>query len=68
MAGHASIESTRDYVDITPTRLAGSLEKAGYFERNRRMVSVLFNQDAIAEGDGSHGDSLALLRFGARPV
>ena len=30
--------------------LAGSLDKAGYFERNRRMVSVLIDQDAIAEG------------------
>ena len=48
--GHASPESTRHYVDITPTRLAGSLEKAGYFERNRRMVSVLIDQDAVAEG------------------
>ncbi|HCQ3204741.1 TPA: integrase, partial [Escherichia coli] len=30
--------------------LAGSLDKAGYFECNRRMVSVLIDQDAIAEG------------------
>lgn len=48
--GHSSPESTRHYVEITPTRLAGSLDKAGYFERNRRMVSVLIDQDAIAEG------------------
>lgn len=48
--GHASPESTRHYVDITPTRLASSLEKAGYFERNRRMVSVLIDQDAVMEG------------------
>ncbi len=48
--GHSSPESTRHYVEITPTRLAGSLDKAGYFECNRRMVSVLIDQDAIAEG------------------
>lgn len=48
--GHAAPESTRHYVDITPTRLASSFEKAGYFERNRRMVSVLIVQDAVMEG------------------
>ncbi|WP_084276350.1 tyrosine-type recombinase/integrase [Erwinia mallotivora] len=48
--GHASPESTRHYVEITPTRLAGSLGKAGYFERNRRMVSVLIDQNAIRAG------------------
>ncbi|HHG1423757.1 TPA: tyrosine-type recombinase/integrase [Klebsiella pneumoniae] len=53
--GHASPESTRHYVDITPTRLAGSLGKAGYFERNRRMVSVLIDQDAIAAGQAAEG-------------
>lgn len=64
MVGHASIESTRHYVDITPTRLAGSLEKAGYFERNRRMVSVLFNQDAIAEGTAHTGTPLRYYDLG----
>ncbi|MDE4761015.1 tyrosine-type recombinase/integrase, partial [Klebsiella pneumoniae] len=53
--GHASPESTRHYVDITPTRLAGSLGKAGYFERNRRMVSVLIDKDAIAAGVAAEG-------------
>ncbi|WP_449507640.1 tyrosine-type recombinase/integrase [Enterobacter ludwigii] len=53
--GHASPESTRHYVDITPTRLAGSLGKAGYFERNRRMVSVLIDQDVIAQGLAQDG-------------
>ncbi|HHT0001575.1 TPA: tyrosine-type recombinase/integrase [Klebsiella quasipneumoniae subsp. quasipneumoniae] len=53
--GHASPESTRHYVDITPTRLAGSLGKAGYFERNRRMVSVLIDQDVIAAGQAAAG-------------
>lgn len=53
--GHASPESTRHYVEITPTKLAGSLEKAGYFERNRRMVSVLIDQDVIAAGQAAEG-------------
>ncbi|WP_267436600.1 tyrosine-type recombinase/integrase [Erwinia psidii] len=53
--GHASPESTRHYVDITPTKLAGSLGKAGYFERNRRMVSVLIDQDVIAAGQATEG-------------
>ncbi len=53
--GHASPESTRHYVDITPTRLAGSLENAGYFERNRRMVSVLIDQEVIASGQAGEG-------------
>ena len=53
--GHASPESTRHYVDITPTRLAGSLENAGYFERNRRMVSVLIDRDVIASGKTAEG-------------
>ncbi|PLH39100.1 integrase [Klebsiella pneumoniae] len=53
--GHASPESTRHYVDITPTRLAGSLGKAGYFERNRRMVSVLIDQNVIAAGQAAAG-------------
>ncbi|WP_267432218.1 site-specific integrase [Erwinia psidii] len=47
---HASPESTRHYVEITPTRLAASLGKAGYFERSRRMVSVLPDQNAILAG------------------
>lgn len=53
--GHASPESTRHYVDITPTKLAGSLENAGYFERNRRMVSVLIDQEVIAMGQAQEG-------------
>ncbi len=53
--GHVSPESTRHYVDITPTRLASSLEKAGYFERNLRMVSVLIDQETIAKGLAQEG-------------
>jgi len=53
--GHASPESTQHYVDITPTRLAGALSRAGYFERNRRMVSVLIDQEAITAGQAGQG-------------
>ena len=53
--GHSSPASTRHYVEITPMRLAGSLGKAGYFERNRRMVSVLIDQDIIAAGPITEG-------------
>ncbi len=53
--GHASPESTRHYVEITPTKLAGSLEKAGYFERNRRMISVLIDQNVITAGQAAEG-------------
>lgn len=48
--GHASPESTQHYIDITPTRLASSLENAGYFERNRRMISVLIDQGSVNAG------------------
>ncbi|WP_312042788.1 integrase [Erwinia sp.] len=53
--GHASPESMQHYVDITPTRLAGALSRAGYFERNRRMVSVLIDQGAISAGQIHQG-------------
>ncbi|MDV5358262.1 tyrosine-type recombinase/integrase [Enterobacter asburiae] len=55
--GHASPESTQHYVDITPTKLAGALSKAGYFERNRRMVSVLIDQDAVIAGQVQQGEA-----------
>ena len=54
--GHSSPSSTQHYIDITPTKLAGSLSKAGYFERNRRMVSVLIDQDAISSGQVQKGE------------
>lgn len=54
--GHSSPSSTQHYIDITPTKLAGSLSKAGYFERNRRMVSVLIDQDAISSGQMQKGE------------
>ena len=45
--GHQSVSSTQYYVKITPTKLAQSYRDAGYFERNRRLVHVLIDQDAI---------------------
>lgn len=54
--GHSSPSSTQHYIDITPTKLAGSLSKGGYFERNRRMVSVLIDQDAISSGRVQKGE------------
>ncbi|MNB64009.1 site-specific tyrosine recombinase XerC [compost metagenome] len=54
--GHSSPSSTQHYIDITPTKLAGSLSKAGYFERNRRMISVLIDQDAISSGQVQKGE------------
>lgn len=53
--GHSSPESTRHYVDITPTRLAASFDKAGYFERNRRVVSLLIDQNIVASGQAAEG-------------
>ena len=55
--GHSSPSSTQHYIDITPTKLAGSLSKAGYFERNRRMVSVLIDQDAVMAGQVHQGEA-----------
>ena len=48
--GHRSPESTRHYTKISPTKLAKSYEKAGYFARNLRAVEVLVDQDAIRAG------------------
>jgi hypothetical protein len=48
--GHASPESTQYYAKITPTKLAKSYARAGYFERNIRTVKVLLDQDVIRGG------------------
>jgi hypothetical protein len=48
--GHASPESTQYYAKITPTKLAKSYARAGYFERNIRTVKVLLDQDVIRSG------------------
>lgn len=53
--GHRSPESTRYYIKPTPTKLAKSYTDAGYFQRNRRAVGVLIDQDAIKSGAAANG-------------
>src|SRR5258705_246952 len=48
--GHRSLETTKHYAKITPTKLAKSYADAGYFERNIRRVEVLIDQDAARTG------------------
>lgn len=55
--GHTSPQTTQHYLNITPTKLAGSLLKAGYFERNRRMISVLIDQDVVKAGTSVTGEA-----------
>ncbi|MDA4936501.1 tyrosine-type recombinase/integrase, partial [Acinetobacter baumannii] len=55
--GHTSPQTTQHYLNITPTKLAGSLLKAGYFERNRRMISVLIDQDIVKAGTNVSGEA-----------
>ena len=45
--GHRSPESTRHYTTISPTVLAKSYAKAGYFARNIRAVEVLIDKEVI---------------------
>lgn len=51
--GHASPQATQYYAAITPTKLARSFDRAGYFERNVRTIEVLIDQAAKrTHGDG----------------
>lgn len=54
--GHRSVSSTQYYARITPTKLTKSYKDAGYFERNRRMVSVLIDQDAVRASAAANGE------------
>jgi len=54
--GHRSPASTQFYAKITPTKLAKSYADAGYFERNRHMIEVLIDQDAIKSGAAAQGE------------
>lgn len=54
--GHASPKSTQHYVTVTPTKLAGAIERAGYFERNLRTIAVLVDQDAVRSGAAARGE------------
>jgi integrase len=53
--GHRSPASTQHYAKITPTKLAKSYEKAGYFGRNVRTIEVLIDQDAVKTGAAASG-------------
>lgn len=54
--GHRRLESTLQYVGVTPTRLARSFQKAGYFERNIRSIEVLIDQEAVKSGAAAQGE------------
>lgn len=54
--GHRSPASTQHYAKITPTKLAKSYEKAGYFGRNVRTIEVLIDQDAVKSGAAADGE------------
>lgn len=53
--GHRSPASTQYYAKISPTKLARSYEKAGYFGRNMRTIAVLLDQDTIKSGAAANG-------------
>jgi integrase len=54
--GHRSPEATRHYVTVTPTKLAGVIERAGYFARNLRTIAVLVDKDAVSNGSAARGE------------
>jgi len=54
--GHRSPEATRHYVTVTPTKLAGAIERAGYFARNLRTIAVLVDKDAVNNGSAARGE------------
>ncbi|MBW4025397.1 MAG: tyrosine-type recombinase/integrase [Proteobacteria bacterium] len=54
--GHATPDSTRHYTAVTPTKMAKSLEQAGYFERNLRTIAVLVDSDAIRNGAAARNE------------
>ncbi len=54
--GHATPDSTRHYTAVTPTKMARSLERAGYFERNLRTIAVLLDGDAIRSGAAARNE------------
>ena len=48
--GHKWANSTQYYLDISPTKLANSYRRSGYFARNLRAIEVLIDRDVIANG------------------
>jgi Phage integrase family len=53
--GHRHLSSTEHYIKASPTKLAQAYGQAGYFERNRKMIDVLIDQEAIRNGLVSEG-------------
>lgn len=53
--GHRLLSSTQHYAKKSPTKVAKAYEKAGYFERNLRMIEVLIDRDAIESGAAAAG-------------
>jgi hypothetical protein len=53
--GHASPASTQHYAAVTPTKLTGAVQRAGYFQRNLRTVEVLVDQNAVRNGAATSG-------------
>jgi hypothetical protein len=48
--GHKWANSTQHYLDVTPTKLAQSFRKAGYFARNVRAIEVLIDHEIVMRG------------------
>jgi len=55
--GHRYISSTEYYIKTSPTKLAKAYQDAGYFERNRRMIDLLIDQEAVRGGLVASGQS-----------
>jgi len=55
--GHRSPESTQHYAKIMPAKLTQSYAQVGYFERNRRLIDVLVDQEAVKSGAAAQGES-----------
>lgn len=48
--GHKWANSTQYYLDISPTKLANSYRRSGYFARNVRTIEVLIDREVITNG------------------
>jgi integrase len=54
--GHASVEATIRYVEVTPIKLGKAYQDADFFSRNVRTIQVLIDQDAIVSGAAVQGE------------
>jgi Phage integrase family len=53
--GHRTPTTTQHYAKITPNRLSGAYNDAGYFARNVRTIEVLVDRDAVTTGAAADG-------------